>query len=373
MACTAQRARMHGTARTAGTRTARMHGTYTHSTARHARTACTCMHGTHTHSAHACMHGTARTRTACRREARAGGKGNTQKRNERKSKSWIDWDQARFRSRWSRHTNAMGRRLRGGRKGRSARHMPIRVVPRLSPPRRAAPRLVDLVGGGGGLRHILSLSLSQTIRSPCPSAHAHVTTRPTPTPLHLKHATRPSPQTLPNAHIQSCPLFLRSTQRGSGYLVRGRGPAAFLLPASPRPFCLLTFMTSPPNAGAGGRGGRGVCRASRAVVAGPADEAMEEAFDRVCVRGWVAWPRGVSVTCDAAGRRHHEKRGGQDLWAAVHPAPATTAQRALVANRGPGDSERPIHRKCARVGMRGSAWPWWAGPRPMRLRLLLLA
>ena len=185
---------------------------------------------------------------------------------------------------------------------------------------------------------------------------------------------RPGPRPKPfQTHTYNpAPSFFDRRNVAVAYLVRGRGPAAFLLPASTRPFCLLTLMTSPPNAGAGGRGGRGVCCASRAVVAGPADEAMEEAFDRVCVRGWVAWPRGVSVTCDAAGRRHHEKRGGQDLWAAVHPAPATTAQRALVANRGPGDSERPIHRKCARVGMRGSAWPWRAGPCPMRLRLLLL-
>ena len=82
----------------------------------------------------------------------------------------------------------------------------------------------------------------------------------------------------------------------------------------------------------------------------------------VCVGG-LRGPRGVSVTCDAAGRRHHQKARASRFMGAVHPAPATTAQRALVANKpGPRrfratNPSQVCTCRDARVGLALEGWP----------------
>ena len=165
-----------------------MHGTCTHSapacTARHAR-----MH-TRTHSTHArhvyAQHGTARTRMHARTcMART--------RTQRaclhaRHGTYTHGMPSRGQSRWKRQ-HAKAKRTQKqeldrlgsskvplsmepphkcdgpppprGAKGeeREAYANPSGAPPLSPPPRRAAPRLVDLVGGWGGLRHAFSLSL----------------------------------------------------------------------------------------------------------------------------------------------------------------------------------------------------------------------
>ncbi len=67
------------------------------------------------------------------------------------------------------------------------------------------------------------------------------------TPLHLKHASKPSPQTLPNAHIQSLPLFLRSTQRDSGLSSAGTGPCCLPFASQYSPLLPAHLNDKPPE------------------------------------------------------------------------------------------------------------------------------